>query len=59
LIQLEIDGKELVGHVGQFIGSTAIAVVSPMEKTIIVVVCDLSFPKLTNVVADLNREINK
>ena len=57
LMQLDIDGRELVGHVGQFMGSTAIAVVSPQEKYTIVVVCDLSFPKLTEVVADLLREI--
>jgi D-alanyl-D-alanine carboxypeptidase len=57
LMQLDIDGQELVGHVGQFMGSTAIAVVSPQEKYTIVVVCDLSFPKLTEVVADLQREI--
>jgi D-alanyl-D-alanine carboxypeptidase len=59
LMQLDIDGKELVGHVGEFMGSTAIAMVSPSEKYTIVVVCDLSFPKLTDVVADLQSEINK
>ncbi len=59
LMQLNIDGQELVGHVGQFMGFTAIAVVSPKENYTIVVVCDLSFPKLTDVVADLQREINK
>lgn len=59
LMQLDIEGQELVGHVGQFMGSTAIAVVSPEEKYIIVVVCDLSYPRLTEVVADLQREINK
>ena len=57
LMQLDIDGQELVGHVGQFMGSTAIAVVSPQEKYTIVVVCDLSSPKLTEVVANLQREI--
>jgi D-alanyl-D-alanine carboxypeptidase len=57
LMQLNIDGQELVGHVGQFMGFTAIAVVSPKENYTIVVVCDLSFPKLTDVVADLHREI--
>jgi D-alanyl-D-alanine carboxypeptidase len=59
LMQLDIDGHELVGHVGQFMGSTAIAVVSPRENYTIVVVCDLLFPRLTDVVADLQREINK
>jgi len=59
LMQLDIDGQELVGHVGEFMGSTAIALVSPTEKYTIVVVCDLSFPKLTDVVADLQSEINK
>ena len=57
-MQLDIEGQELVGHVGEFMGSTAIAMVSPTEKYIIVVVCDLSFPRLTDVVADLQREIN-
>jgi D-alanyl-D-alanine carboxypeptidase len=59
LMQLKIDGQELVGHVGQFMGSTAIAVVSPKEKYTIVVACDLSFPRLTDVVADLQKEIKK
>jgi D-alanyl-D-alanine carboxypeptidase len=58
LMQLVIAGQELVGHVGEFMGSTAIAVVSPKEKYTIVVVCDLSFARLTDVVADLQREIN-
>jgi len=57
LMQMDIEGKELVGHVGQFMGATAIAVVAPDEKTTIVVLCDLSFPRLTEVVADLQREI--
>jgi D-alanyl-D-alanine carboxypeptidase len=59
LMQVDIDGKELIGHVGEFMGSTAIAMVSPGEKYTIVVVCDLSFPRLTGVLADLQREINK
>ena len=59
LMQINIDGHELVGHVGQFMGFTAIAVVSPMENYTIVVLCDLSFPRLTDVVADLQGEINK
>jgi hypothetical protein len=40
-------------------GSTAIAVVSPQDKYTIVVICDLSYPRLTDVVTDLQREMNK
>jgi D-alanyl-D-alanine carboxypeptidase len=57
LMRLEVDGRELVGHVGQFMGSTAIAMYAPDEGTIIVLTTNLSFPDLVGVLAELQASI--
>jgi D-alanyl-D-alanine carboxypeptidase len=59
LMQMIIGGRELVGHVGQFMGATAIAAVAPENGFIIVVTSDLSFPDLTEVVGELQAEAGK
>jgi hypothetical protein len=58
LMRLEVDDQELVGHVGEFMGSTAIAMYSPDQKYIIVVTCNLSYPNLIMVLTDLQVIIN-
>lgn len=57
LMRLEVVGQELIGHVGVFMGSTAIAMYSPDDHSIIVVTCNLSNPDLVNVLADLQEVI--
>jgi D-alanyl-D-alanine carboxypeptidase len=57
LMRLEVDGQELVGHVGQFMGSTAIAMYSPDKNYLIVVTCNLSNPDLVKVLTDLQENI--
>jgi len=57
LMQLDVDGQELIGHVGQFMGSTAIAMYSPDEDYIIAVTCNLSNPDLVKILADLQESI--
>jgi D-alanyl-D-alanine carboxypeptidase len=57
LMRIEVDGQELVGHVGEFMGSTAIAMHSPEKKYIIVITCDLSYPDLVKVLTDLQENI--
>jgi hypothetical protein len=57
-MRIEVDGQELVGHVGEFMGSTAIAMYSPEKKYIIVITCNLSYPDLVKVLADLQENIN-
>ncbi len=57
LMRLEVDGQELVGHVGQFMGSTAIAMYSPDKSYLVVVTCNLSNPNLVKVMTDLQENI--
>lgn len=57
LMRLEVDGQELVGHVGQFMGSTAIAMYSSNKNYLIVVTCNLSNPNLVKVLNDLQENI--
>ncbi len=57
LMQMEVDGRELVGHVGEFMGSTAVALYSPSGHYQIVVLCNLSYPNLFEVVRLLQRII--
>jgi D-alanyl-D-alanine carboxypeptidase len=59
LMHLEVDGQELVGHVGEFMGSTAIAMYSPDKNYIIVVTCNLSYPNVVKVLVDLQGNINQ
>jgi D-alanyl-D-alanine carboxypeptidase len=57
LMQLEVSGQELVGHIGWFMGSTAIAMHAPDKNYTIVVTCNLSTPDLVAVVAGLQKVI--
>ena len=57
LMRLKVDGQELIGHVGEFMGSTAIAMYAPDKHFIIVVNANLSYPDLVSVVADLQKLI--
>lgn len=57
LMQLEVEGRELVGHVGWFMGSTAIAMVAPDNNQVIVVTSNLSRPDLVDVLLDLQEGI--
>jgi len=57
LMQLEVEGQELVGHVGQFMGSTAIAMYAPDKDQIIVVASNLSNPDLVDVLVDLQASM--
>jgi CubicO group peptidase (beta-lactamase class C family) len=57
LMRLKVDGQELVGHVGEFMGSTAIAMYAPDEHSVVVVTANLSYPDMVCVVADLQRVI--
>jgi D-alanyl-D-alanine carboxypeptidase len=57
LMRIELDGIQMIGHVGQFMGSTAIAMYAPEANHLIVVTCDLSYPDLVGVVAELQNAI--
>lgn len=57
LMQLEVGGREFVGHVGWFMGSTAIAMVAPDKNQVIVVTSNLSRPDLVDVLFDLQEGI--
>jgi D-alanyl-D-alanine carboxypeptidase len=57
LMRLKVGWQELIGHAGQFMGSTAIAMHSPEENYTIVVICNLSNPNLVEVLADLQGYI--
>jgi len=57
LMRLAVDGQELVGHVGQFMGSSSIAMYAPDKGTIIVLTTNLSFPEVVEVLADLQEGI--
>jgi D-alanyl-D-alanine carboxypeptidase len=59
LMQLQVDGQELVGHVGHFMGSTAIVMHSTDKNYTIAVTCNLSIPDLVEVLVDLQRNIRK
>jgi len=58
LMRLNVDGQELVGHEGLFMGFTTLAMVSPEEKYTIVVICNLSNPELVEVTARLQEIIS-
>jgi D-alanyl-D-alanine carboxypeptidase len=57
LMRLEVGGQELYGHVGQFMGSTSIALVSPYKGYIIAVTSNLSNPDMVQVAARLQNII--
>jgi D-alanyl-D-alanine carboxypeptidase len=46
LMRLNVDGHRLIGHVGEFMGSTAIAMHSPEDGYLMVLTSNLSFPDL-------------
>ena len=55
LMRFKVGGQELIGHVGEFMGSSSIAVYSPDKGYTIVVTCNLSNPDLAAVVASLQE----
>lgn len=57
LMRIKVDGQELIGHVGEFMGSTSIAMYSPDRGYLIVVNTNLSFPNLVEVVARMQESI--
>lgn len=57
LMRLETDGQAYVGHVGEFMGSTAVAMFAPDSRDIIVVTSNLSYPNLLEVLVDLQAHI--
>ena len=57
LMQMKVDGRELVGHVGEFMGSTAVALYSPSGHYQIMVICNLSYPDLFEVARRLQSTI--
>ncbi len=59
LMQMEVDGRELVGHVGEFMGSTAVALYSQSGHYEIVVICNLSYPDLFEVARRMQRIIQQ
>lgn len=59
LMRLDVDGHQLVGHVGQFMGSTAIAMYFPDENYIIAVTCNLSNPNIIEVLVALKEGITE
>jgi len=52
LMRFVVNGQELIGHVGEFMGSSSIAMYAPDQGYIIVVTCNLSYPDLAGVLAD-------
>ncbi len=48
LMRLNVGGQELIGHVGEFMGSTAIALYAPERHQLIVVTTNLSYPNLVD-----------
>ena len=57
LMSFEMDGQELIGHVGEFMGSTSIAMYAPDKGYTIVVTSNLSTPDLAAVLARLQEII--
>jgi D-alanyl-D-alanine carboxypeptidase len=57
LMRFEVDGQELIGHVGEFMGASSIAVYSPDKGYTITITCNLSFPDLAAVVGSLQKII--
>jgi len=57
LMRFEVDGQELIGHVGEFMGSSSIAMYAPDKGYTIIVTSNLSNPDLTSVLADLQAII--
>jgi hypothetical protein len=57
LMRFEVGGQELIGHVGEFMGSSSIAMYSPDRGNTITITCNLSYPDLASVVASLQEVI--
>lgn len=56
LMQFEVNGKQLIGHIGWFMGSSSIIIYDPLDQIIFAVTCNLSTPDLVQVMAGL-REV--
>jgi D-alanyl-D-alanine carboxypeptidase len=59
LMRLEAGGVEYIGHVGEFMGSTAIGMYAPDSGDLIVVTTNLSFPDLVGTLTALHAVITK
>jgi D-alanyl-D-alanine carboxypeptidase len=59
LMQLNVDDQELIGHVGWFMGSSAIAMTALDKNYTIVVTCNLSNPDLVAILAGLQDIIRQ
>lgn len=57
LMRLDVNGQEMIGHVGQFMGSSSIAMYAPDKGYAIVVTSNLSNPDLVAVLAGLQEII--
>jgi D-alanyl-D-alanine carboxypeptidase len=57
LMRLNVNGQELIGHIGEFMGSSSIAMYSPNQGYTIVVTSNLSYPDLVAVLASLQESI--
>jgi hypothetical protein len=57
LMRFEVGGQELMGHVGEFMGSSSIAMYAPDKGYTIVITSNLSNPQLADVLADLQAVI--
>jgi D-alanyl-D-alanine carboxypeptidase len=57
LMRLDVNGQELIGHIGWFMGATSIAMASPDRGYTIVITSNLSTPDLVEVLARLQDVI--
>ncbi len=58
LMRLEVDGQQLIGHTGEFMGGTAIAAYAPEGRDLVVVTTNLSFPNLVETLAGLRAALH-
>jgi hypothetical protein len=56
-MRLDVNGQELYGHIGEFMGSTSIAMYAPDKGYTIVVTSNLSNPDLAEVLSRMQAII--
>ena len=56
-MRIEVAGQAYFGHVGEFMGSTAIAMSASDSGDLIVVTSNLSYPDLVGTMTDLHAAI--
>jgi D-alanyl-D-alanine carboxypeptidase len=59
LMRINVDGHELIGHIGEFMGSSSIAMYSPDMGYTITITSNLSYPDLVAVMASLQEVIKE